>query len=80
VVVGSFAFLGFDGFVAVAVGLVPAGCAAAGLGLAPPVDGAGVAVGAELAGAEDVAAGAAATAVEVVDFLGCWAVLCCLAW
>jgi hypothetical protein len=44
------------------------------------VDGAGVAVGAELAGAEDVAAGAAATAVEVVDFLGCWAVLCCLAW
>jgi hypothetical protein len=64
VVVGSFAFLGFDGLVAVAVGVVDTG--AAWLGLAPPVDGAGVCVGADAwAVAEDVAVGVGAAAVLV---------------
>ncbi|HET7047039.1 MAG TPA: hypothetical protein VFI54_02120 [Solirubrobacteraceae bacterium] len=81
VVVGSFAFLGVDGFLAVAVGVevTGAGTAAAWLGLAPPVEGgAGVAVGAEAwALAEDVEVGAEAAVVVV--FLACWAGLCCLA-
>lgn len=84
-VVGSFAFVGFDGFFVVAPGLdvVPAGAAATGLGLAPPVGAAGVAVaagaGVATTGAEAVVVGAAAAAV-VVAFLGCRAGLCCLAW
>jgi hypothetical protein len=79
VVVGSFAFLGFDGFVAVVVGVdaVPAG-STAGAGVAPPVDGAGVDVGADAltAGAEGAVCVAAA-AVVVVAFL---AAGLCLAW
>jgi hypothetical protein len=84
VVVGSLAFLGFDGFVAVAVGVdvVPAGSAAAWLGLAPPLEGAagvGVDAGAwATADAEDVVVGAG-TAAVVVAFLGCGAGLCFLA-
>jgi hypothetical protein len=58
VVVGSFAFLGFDGFVAVVVGVdvVPAGSTAGALAVAPPVEGVGVCVGADAltAGAEVV--------------------------
>ena len=66
-VVGSFAFLGFAGFVAVAVGVDVADAGAtAWLGLAPPVDGAGVCAGAEAwAVAEDVAVGVGAAAVLV---------------
>jgi hypothetical protein len=68
VVVGSFAFLGFDGLLAVAVGVevAGAGTAAAWLGLAPPVAGADVCDGAEAcAVAEDAAVGVGAAAVLV---------------
>ena len=66
VVVGSFAFLGFDGFVAVAVGVEAAGAGVAAAGLAPPVEAAEVCVGAEAwAVAEDVAVGVGAEAVLV---------------
>lgn len=71
------AFLGLDGFFAVAVGagldVVPAGSTAGWLGLAPPVVGAaGAGVGAEAAavGADEVVVGAGAAAV-VVACLGC---------
>jgi hypothetical protein len=83
VVVGSFAFLGFDGFFVVAAGVdvAPAGSTVPWLGLAPPVDaaGVGVAAGAGVAttAAEDVVVGAAAAVV--VALLECCAGLCCLA-
>jgi hypothetical protein len=60
VVVGSFAFLGFDGCFAVSVGLevVGVGAAAACVGLAPPVEAedvcVGVGAGADGAGVADV--------------------------
>lgn len=80
VVVGSFAFLGFDDVFGDSVGLdvVGAGADAASVGLAPPVEGAAAGIGAGAAGAgvADVAAGVAALAVV---FLGCGAALCCLA-
>jgi hypothetical protein len=79
VVVGSFAFLGFDGFFVVAAGVdvAPAGSTVPWLGLAPPVDaGVGVAAGAGVAttAAEDVVVGAAAAVV--VALLECCAGLC----
>jgi hypothetical protein len=61
VVVGSFAFLGFDGFFALSVGLevVGVGAAAACVGLAPPVEAeeacVGVGAGADGAGVAEVA-------------------------
>lgn len=80
VVVGSFAFLGFDDCFGDSVGLdvVGAGADAASVGLAPPVEGAAAGVGAGAAGAgvADVAAG---LAVLAVVFFACWAALCCLA-
>jgi hypothetical protein len=75
VVVGSFAFVGFDGFFAASVGfdVVGAGADAAWVGLAPPVAGAadcvGVGAGAAGAGVAAVAAGVA------IVFFGCWAAL-----
>ena len=81
VVVGSFAFLGFDGLFAVAVGddVAGAGAAAAGLGLAPPVEAAEVCVGAAAAVADDVAVEVGADAAVLAGFLAWWAGLCCLA-
>ena len=82
VVVGSFAFVGFEGFLTVVVGLevVPAGSTAGWLGAAPPVGAAGVCVGAEAlaAGADDDDATVAGAVAVVVTFLG--AGLCCVAW
>jgi hypothetical protein len=81
VVVGSLAFLGFEGFAAVGAGVdvAGAGCAAGWLGLAPPVDAAGAAVATGVAGAADEDVVVGADAAVVVTFLGC-AALRFLAW
>jgi hypothetical protein len=83
VVVGSFAFLGFEaGFFADAVGAAVDAAGADWAGAAACAAGAAVAwVGAEdiAADAEEVDEEVAAAAAVVVAFLACWADLCCLA-